>query len=165
MAGSGKGERHPPRNPIQLFFSTRMRGRGGIATAALRIVTGLVFVLFSLPKFLLHEYELAEFVRYGLPDSSIIVYLVGSLELGAGLMLILGIGTRLAALGLALNMAGAIATAGVQVGGPFHLGVAPALLLSTVYLLWAGSGSAALDRALAARFETTSRRRWSNSQR
>ena len=159
MAGSGKGEHHPPRRPIQLFFSTRMRGRGGIATAALRIVTGLVFVLFSLPKFLLHEYELAEFVRYGLPDSSIIVYLVGALELGAGLMLILGLGTRLAALGLALNMAGAIATAGVQVGGPFHLGVAPALLLSTVYLLWAGSGSAALDRALAARFETTSRRR------
>ncbi|MEJ2862141.1 DoxX family protein [Actinomycetospora flava] len=133
------------------FFGTRVQGRAAAATTALRIVTGLVFVLFSLPKFLRHEDELNEFVRFGLPDSSPIVYLVGTLELGAGLMLVLGLATRLAALGLALNMAGAIATAGVQVGGPFHLGVAPTLLLATLYLLWAGSGAAAIDRAISAR--------------
>lgn len=158
MGGSRDVEHRSDRGPTQRFFSTRVGGRVAVVTAVLRIATGLVFVLFSLPKFLAHEYELAEFVRYGLPDSSAIVYLVGALELGAGLMLILGIGTRLAALGLALNMAGAIATAGVQVGGPFHLGVAPALLLSMVYLLWAGSGAAALDRALATRFAPSASR-------
>ncbi|GAA4901729.1 putative membrane protein YphA (DoxX/SURF4 family) [Actinomycetospora succinea] len=148
MAQDRDVARDRPRGPVERFLGTRVHGRTAVATAALRIVTGLAFVLFSLPKFLLHEDELGEFVRFGLPDSSVLVYLVGALELGAGLMLVLGVGTRLAALGMALNMAGAIATAGVQVGGPIHLGVAPALLVSTVYLLWAGSGAAAIDRTI-----------------
>jgi putative oxidoreductase len=45
-------------------------------------------------------------------------------------------------------MVGAIATAGVVVGGPIHLGLAPALLVAMLYLLWAGSGPAAIDRRL-----------------
>jgi putative oxidoreductase len=122
--------------------------RAGTATAVLRILTGLVFVLFSLPKFLLHDFELAEFVRFGLPESSLLVYLVGLLELGGGLMLLAGFLTRLAAAGLAANMAGAVATAGVTVGGPIHLGLAPALLVAALYLVWAGSGPAAVDRRL-----------------
>ncbi|MGQ0838229.1 DoxX family protein [Actinokineospora sp.] len=132
------------------FFRDRVSGRAAVATAVLRIVTGLFFVLAAIPKFAAHDFELAEFARFGLPESSALVYLVGLLELGGGLMLVLGVGTRLAALGLAVNMAGAIATAGVKVGGPFHLGVAPALLLAMVFLLWAGPGVAALDRRLAA---------------
>jgi putative oxidoreductase len=150
VGGIGDVEHPRSRRPIRLF-SSRVHGNAATLTAALRIVTGLAFVLFSVPKFVRHEDELAEFVRYGLPDSSAIVYLVGSLELAAGLMLVLGVATRLAALGLAANMAGAVATAGIQVGGLFHLGVAPVLLLSMLYLLWAGSGTAAIDRTLSQR--------------
>ncbi|MDD7939836.1 DoxX family protein [Actinomycetospora lutea] len=150
MSGNGNVDLPRPRG-IQRFLTTRVQGRAASATAALRIVAGAVFVLFSLPKFLRHEEELAEFVRYGLPDASAIVYLVGTLELVAGLMLVLGVATRLAALGLAANMAGAVATAGVQVGGAFHLGVAPLLLLTMVFLLWSGSGAAAVDRVLSER--------------
>ena len=47
-------------------------------------------------------------------------------------MLVLGLLTRLAAAALAVNMAGAVLTAGITVGGPIHLGVAPALLVSTL---------------------------------
>ena len=154
MAGSGNVGPPHSRRPIRLF-SSRVHGRAATATAALRILTGLAFMLFSLPKFVRHEDELAEFVRYGLPDSSAIVYLVGTLELVAGLMLVLGVATRLAALGLAADMAGAVATAGIQVGGLFHLGVAPLLLLSMLYLLWAGSGAAAIDRTLSERLAPT----------
>ena len=128
---------------------SRVTGRSAVTTAAVRIFTGLVFFLFGLPKFLLHEFELAEFVSYGFPASSLVVYLVGLLEIVGGLLLMLGLLTRLAALGLATTMIGAIATAGVQVGGWFHLGVAPALLVAMLYLLWAGSGAAAVDRRLA----------------
>jgi putative oxidoreductase len=78
------------------------------------------------------------------------VHLVGLLEVAAGLMLVVGLATRLAALGLAVVMAGAILTAGLTVGGPFHLGLAPALLAANVYLLVAGPGSLALDRRLLA---------------
>ncbi len=134
---------------VRSAVRSRVSGRAATGTAVLRIATGFIFFVFGLPKFLLHEFELAEFVRYGLPASSLIVYLVGLLEIAGGIMLILGLLTRLAALGLAVNMVGAIATAGVTVGGPFHLGVAPALLMAMLYLLWAGSGAAALDRRLA----------------
>ena len=163
MAGSRNAGSPHSRRPIRLF-SSRVHGKAATATAALRVLTGLAFVLFSLPKFVRHEDELAEFVRYGLPDSSAIVYLVGTLELAAGLMLVLGVATRLAALGLAANMVGAIATAGIQVGGLFHLGVAPLLLVSTVYLLWAGSGAAAIDHTLSERLATTPGRRRNNAE-
>lgn len=138
------------------LFRTRVAGRARTATAVVRIITGLLFALSAIPKFALHDIELAEFVRYGFPASSPIVYLVGLLELGGGLLLLLGLGTRIAAAGLAVNMAGAILTAGIRVGGPIHLGVAPTLLIATLYLIWAGAGTAALDRRLDARFSSRS---------
>ncbi len=49
-------------------------------------------------------------------------------------------------------MVGAISTAGVKVGGAFHLGVAPTLLAIMLFLVWAGSGPAALDQRLLERF-------------
>jgi putative oxidoreductase len=139
---------------VGVVFDTRVTAWAAKVTAGIRVFTGLFFVVFALPKFLLHELELAEFVRYGFPDSSLIVYLVGLLELTAGVMLVLGAATRLAAAGLAVVMAGAILTAGVRVGGPFHLGVAPTMLAVTLYLLWAGSGSVALDQSLRRRVRT-----------
>ena len=45
-------------------------------------------------------------------------------------------------------MVGAIATAGVMDGGSFHLGVAPAMLVAMLFLLWAGSGVLAVDNRL-----------------
>lgn len=130
---------------MHTFFANRVTGRAAAATAALRVFSGIFFVFFGILKFTMHEFELSEFILYGLPDSSLIVYLVGLLEVVAGLMLVAGAGTRLAALGLAIVMAGAILTAGVRVGGWFHLGVAPTMLVAMLYLLWAGPGSRALD--------------------
>jgi uncharacterized membrane protein YphA (DoxX/SURF4 family) len=63
-----------------------------------------------------------------------------------GALLVLGLFTRRAALLGALNLVGAIATAGRVDGGTFHLGVGPAMLLAMVYLVWAGPGRFALDR-------------------
>ncbi len=130
------------------LFRTRVSGRLRRITAVVRIVAGVVFVLFGVVKFVEPEYELAEFVRFGLPNSVAIVYLVGLLEIIGGLMLVLGLLTRLAAAALAMNMAGAVVTAGITVGGPIHLGLAPALLVAMLYLLWAGPGDPALDARL-----------------
>ena len=79
---------------------------------------------------------------------NITVYVVGVVELIGGLLLVVGLFTRLAALLLAVNMVGAIATAGRVDGGSFHLGVAPTLLVAMLFLLWAGSGMLALDGKL-----------------
>ena len=78
----------------------------------------------------------------------------GIIELVAGLLLVVGLFTRPVALLLALNLVGAIATAGRIDGGTFHLGVAPAMLVAMLFLVWAGSGRLALDRAMRVRIAT-----------
>lgn len=139
---------------LSRFLSSRADGRAAAVTAGIRIFVGLAFVFFGAVKFVITQFEVTEFVKFGFPASAVIVYLVGLLEVGAGLVLLLGLGTRLAASGLAILMVGAILTAGLTVGGPFHLGVAPVLLVANLYLLWAGSGSHAFDRRLAVRVDT-----------
>jgi putative oxidoreductase len=112
---------------------------------AVRVVTGVLFVTFSVGKFFDHAQEAADFDRYGVPVPDVAVYLVGALELVGGVLLVVGLLTRLAALVLAANMVGAIATAGRVEGGSFHLGVAPTMLVAMLFLVWAGSGRLALD--------------------
>ena len=133
---------------------TRTHGAGAWATTVVRVVTGVLFVLFSLGKFVDHAQESADFDHYGIPAPEVATYLVGALELLGGLLLIVGLCTRPAAALLAANLVGAIATAGRVDGGTFHLGVAPAMLVAMLFLVWAGSGRLALDRALRVRLAT-----------
>ncbi len=116
------------------------RNRAPRTALVARIVAGAVFVLFGLAKFVRHEHEVAEFVRFGFADPSLLVYAVGTLEVVGGAMLLAGVAVRTFAALLAANMAGAVATAGPTVGGPIHLVLAPALLLTMLFLVWAGGG-------------------------
>jgi len=116
-----------------------------------RIVTGVLFVTFSLGKFVDHAQESADFDHYGIPAPEVATYLVGVLELVCGALLIVGLLTRAAAALLAADMVGAIATAGRVDGGSFHLGVAPTMLVAMLFLVWAGPGRLALDRTLLTR--------------
>jgi putative oxidoreductase len=111
-----------------------------------RIAAGAFFVSVSTGKFLEHAQESADFASYGVPLADVAVVLVGVTELVGGILLILGWWTRPAAAVLAATMVGAIATAGVQEGGWFHLGVAPAMLLLMLLLVGFGPGRPALDR-------------------
>jgi putative oxidoreductase len=135
----------------QWVFSSRDDGFNGWITTVVRVVTGALFVTFSLGKFVDHASESADFDRYGVPAPEMATYLVGSLELVGGILLLVGLLTRPAALLLALDLVGAIATAGRVEGGSFHLGVGPAMLLAMLFLVWAGSGRLALDRVMRAR--------------
>jgi putative oxidoreductase len=128
--------------------ASRFSGAGAWATTAVRVVTGVLFVLFSTGKFTDHMQESLDFDRYGLPWPDAAVYLAGTLELVGGLLLVIGLLTRPAAFLLACNLVVAIATAGRVEGGTFHLGVGPAMLVAMVFLLWAGPGAAALDHRL-----------------
>lgn len=130
-------------------LENRLRGGPQVAVTVLRVLAGLTFIAVSAEKFLARQETAAVFATFGLPGSPLLVSLVGTLELVGGLMLVLGVGTRLAALALAANMVGAILTAGLTVGGPIHLGLAPALLIATGVLVWAGPGALALDNRLA----------------
>jgi len=87
-----------------------------------------------------------------LPD--IAVPAVGVLEIVGGALLVVGFLTRPAALALALNMVGALLTAGRVVGGDFHLVYAPLLLVAMLFVLWAGPGRWSVDERLLARNST-----------
>ena len=134
---------------LELATGSRYQGIGAYVTTAVRVIAGVLFVTFSIGKFSDHMSEATDFERYGVPLADVTVYVVGLVELIGGLLLVVGLFTRLAALILAANMVGAIATAGRVDGGSFHLGVAPTLLVAMLFLVWAGSGAYAVDTKLA----------------
>jgi putative oxidoreductase len=133
------------------MLSPRTRGGAGWVTTVIRVVTGVLFVSFSLGKFVDHVRESADFDHYGIPAPEVATYLVGTVELVGGVLLVVGLLTRPAAALLAVNLVGAIATAGRVDGGSFHLGVAPTMLVAMLFLVWAGPGNLALDRTLLGR--------------
>lgn len=122
-------------------LAPRTHGAAAWVTTAVRIVTGALFITFSLGKFFDHGKESADFDHYGIPAPEVATYLVGTLELVGGALLVLGLLTRPAALLLVLNLVGAIATAGRVDGGTFHLGVGPAMMLAMLYLVWPAAGA------------------------
>jgi putative oxidoreductase len=79
---------------------------------ALRFAAGSVFVAFGAGKFVNHASELASFKSYGLPAPELFVPVIGVIELVGGMLLIVGIVTRPAALVLAGDMIGAIVVSG-----------------------------------------------------
>ena len=133
---------------LELVFRSR-GGRFARPALVVRLLSGSIFILFGLGKFVSHATETASFDRYGLPAPSAFAYAVGTLEVLGGLLLILGLLVRPTALVLAGNMVGAIATAGRIDGGAINLGLAPALLVVMVVLVWAGAGERSLDARLA----------------
>ena len=113
-----------------------------------RVAGGAVFVVFGLGKFVNRAAEIDSFRDYGLPAPEIFVAIIGVLELAGGLLLILGLATRLAALALAGDMVGAIIVSGIALGEPISLTLAPAELLVCLLLLWKGPGAYALDHRI-----------------
>jgi putative oxidoreductase len=104
--------------------------------AVARIAAGLVFLAFGVAKFANHATELDAFRAYGLPLPEAFVYAVGVVEVVGGLLLILGLATRLSALVLAADMVGAIVVSGIKEGEPISLTLAPILLVVMLLLLW-----------------------------
>ena len=116
----------------------------------LRFAAGVVFVVFGAGKFVNHASELASFKAYGLPAPDAFVYAIGVIELVGGVLLIVGLATRPAALVLAGDMIGAIVVSGIGLGELVSLTLAPAQLAICLFLIWTGPGMWALDRRFAA---------------
>ena len=116
----------------------------------LRLGSGVVFVVFGAGKFVNHASELASFQAYGLPAPEAFVYAIGVIELVGGLLLIVGLATRPAALVLAGDMIGAIVVSGDRPrrAREPHVGARPARRMPVPR--WSGPGMCALDRRFAA---------------
>ena len=118
------------------------------ALTFLRVAAGIVFIVFGVAKFTHHDTEVASFEQYGLPEPDLTVYAIGVLETGGGVLLVIGLVTRLVALLLAGNMAVAIVVSGIKEGEVISLTLAPALLVTMLLLLWAGPGTRAIDGSI-----------------
>lgn len=134
---------------IDRVLRTGVRGRLPRVAAVVRIVAGVLFVVFALPKFTDHAQWVANFGSYGLPEWSLLVYGTGLAEGLGGLALIAGVLVRPVAALLALVMIGAVLFGGVLGGNPGSLTLAPALLLLAGFVLWTtwpGTRQAAVAR-------------------
>jgi putative oxidoreductase len=129
--------------------------RTDVALAVLRVVAGVVFAAHGAQKLFVFGFDgvTAAFTQMGAPLPELTGPLVALVEFLGGLALVFGLLTRLAGLGLAITMLGAIVL--VHLAGGFFLpnGVEFALTLLAVAVTFTitGAGRYSLDHAIAAR--------------
>ena len=107
--------------------------------ALLRIVIGAVFIGAGVRKLGERAATTADFDHWGLPAPATTSLVISVLEIVCGLLILLGLATRLGALILCVDMLGAVATAGRIDGGP-HLGRAAGAGAALPVLVARGGG-------------------------
>ena len=133
------------------LLATPRSCRTATLALAARLGAGVIYVAFGSGKFASHRSEVESFRDYGLPSPDAFVYGIGVLEIGAGVLLLAGLLTRLAALVLAGDMVGAIAASGIGRGEAISLTLAPALLVAMLFLIRTGGGRWSVDGYLRER--------------
>ena len=141
------------------------------ATILIRLAVGGVFFASGLIKFLYANQGAGRFAKLGIPAPELTASFVGIVEIAGGILLALGLATRLAAIPLVIDMLVAIGTSKLPMlfgPGPEPVAAAPkvglwaflyqarldsAMLLSCLFLLAVGAGAWSLDawRTAAAR--------------
>ena len=102
----------------------------------IRTLTGVVFVIAGLPKFVAYGWEHDAFVRFGLPQAWAWVIAAGVIEIVGGVLLLRARWVRPTAFLLAVTMAVAVAVSGIKEGDVIpSLTLAPLLLVACVYLM------------------------------
>jgi putative oxidoreductase len=127
---------------MNLEWMKRLAARDDLSRSLLanRVATGLVFVVSGIVKFLYENQGAGRFAKLGLSPG--VATFVGTVEIVAGLCLVLGLVTRFAALSLAIDMIVAIAITKL----PILFGAPPEPIAALPKLgFWAFAYQARLD--------------------
>ena len=110
------------------------------ARRSVELVTGGIFVIAGLPKFVAFDWELAAFRQFGLPAAPAWVIAAGLIEIVGGFLVLTGRHVRPAAALLAVTMAVAVYSSGILEGDVIpSLTLAPALGVASAYLAFAAA--------------------------
>ena len=133
------------------------------ATILIRLAVGGVFFASGVIKFLYANQGAGRFAKLGIPAPELMANFVGVVEIAAGLLLVVGLATRLAAIPLVIDMFVAIGTSKLPMlfgPGPEPVAAAPkfglwafvyqarldsAMLLGCLFLFAVGAGAWSLD--------------------
>src|SRR5262245_38575339 len=147
---------------------------GPASIVAVRMMAGAVFLWEGILKFVYENQGIGRFTKLGMPFPEVTASFVGGLEIVGGLLLIVGLGTRLISVAFVIEMLVAMLSTKPRL----FLGTLPlppppappvagiwavlheirseyAQLMSCVFLLAAGPGPWSLDASLARRESTT----------
>ncbi|HEY1969248.1 MAG TPA: DoxX family membrane protein [Pseudonocardia sp.] len=132
------------------FFRNRAEGQLALVSSVIRAAGGAVFVYNGVTKFIELPWTTSQFRMMGFPATSAIPFFVALLETIGGLLLFVGLATRLVAALLGLEMIVAcLATLGIMHGRILFLLLPFLMLVLTGFVLWAGPSAYALDTRLA----------------
>jgi len=123
--------------------------------AVLRIIVGIIFMVHGGQKLFVFGFAgvSGAFAQMGIPLPGVTGPLVGLMEFSGGFALVVGLLTRLSALGLGITMLGAIVMVHAAAGFflPTGYEFALALLGATITLALTGAGSYSIDGIIARR--------------
>jgi len=136
---------------MSLFKSPTAR-QVSLSLAALRLILGATFIMHGGQKLFVYGFDgvSVAFGQMGIPMPGILGPFVALVEFFGGIAIVLGLLTRLAALGLAINMVVAILAVHLKAGffNPGGVEFPLSLIGASVALLISGAGAFSLDGLL-----------------
>ena len=137
------------------LFQSPSRRQTDTALAVLRVVLGAIFIAHGGQKLFVYGLDgvAGSFGQMGIPAADFLGPLVAFVEFFGGIAIVLGLLTRLAALGVGVTMLVAILTVHLKQGffNPGGIEFPLALLASAAALVLTGAGAYSADAAIAKR--------------